>query len=71
METSNNQKWAIFSDYQASIRAIAQQNPKHLLVKTIQTIIQLQTQNKEICFCKVSSQKSPTISRLPYNLDTP
>ena len=56
IETSNNKRWTIFSDSQASIKAIAQQNPKHPLVKTIQTImIQLQTKNKEICFCKVPS----------------
>ena len=56
IETSNNQKWTIFTDSQASIKAIAQQNPKHTLIKTIQTImIQLQAQNKEICFCKVPS----------------
>ena len=56
METSNEQRWTLFSDSQASIMAITQQNPKHPLVKSIQAImISLQTQKKEICFCKVPS----------------
>ena len=36
--------------------AVTQQNPKHPLVRSIQTImIRLQTLNKEICFCRVPS----------------
>ena len=56
IEQSNNQEWTVFSDSQASMMAIAQQNPKHPLVRSIQTtLIRLQSLNKEICFCKVPS----------------
>ena len=56
IENSNSLKWTIFSDSQASILAVAQQNPKHPLVRSIQAAMtRLQTLNKEICFCKVPS----------------
>ena len=56
IETSIHLSWTIFTDSQSSIQAIDQQNPRHPLVRSIQTIlIQLQDQHKKICFCKVPS----------------
>ena len=51
IETSIYLSWTIFTDSQSSIKAIAQQKPRHPLVRAIQTLlIQLQDQQKKICF---------------------
>ena len=56
IENSTNLGWTVFSDSQASIQAISQQNPKHPLVQSIQTILsRLHNQHKNISFCKVPS----------------
>ena len=56
IQTSIYLKWTIFSDSQSSIEAISQQKPKHPLVQSIQTVLsRLQSQQKEITFCKVPS----------------
>ena len=48
--------WTIFSDSQAAIQAVAHPNPKHPLVRSIQSLlIELQNLNKKITFCKVPS----------------
>ena len=48
--------WTVFSDSQAAIQAIAHPNPKHPLVRSIQSLlIELQNLNKKISFCKVPS----------------
>ena len=48
--------WTVFSNSQAAIQAIANPNPKHPLVRSIQSLlIELQNQNKKISFCKVTS----------------
>ena len=56
IENSEHLNWTIFSDSQASLQAIAQLNPKHPLVKTIQASLSTQqNQRKHITFCKVPS----------------
>ena len=56
IENSTYLDWTVFSDSQASIQAISQQNPKHPLVQSIQTILfRLHNQQKNISFCKVPS----------------
>ena len=56
IENSTPIRWTIFTDSQASLQAIAQQNPQHPLIKSIQTLlIQLQDQQKKVYFCKVPS----------------
>ena len=56
IENSIHTRWTIFTDSQASLQAIAQQNSQHPLIKSIQILlIQLQDQQKRISFCKVPS----------------
>ena len=56
IEESVHLNWTIFTDSQSSLQAITQLNPKHPLIKVIQTkLIQLQLEQKKICFCKIPS----------------
>ena len=56
IEDAVHLSWTIFSDSQSSIQAITQLNPKHPIIRTIQTkLIYLQHQQKKICFCKIPS----------------
>ena len=56
IESSTDLNWTVFSDSQASLQAISQQNPKHPLVQSIQAALyRLHNQKKKISFCKVPS----------------
>lgn len=56
IENSINLRWTIFTDSQSSIQAISQQNPKHPLVQSIQTVLsRLHNRQRKITLCKVPS----------------
>ena len=56
IENSVCLSWTIFSDFRSSIQAVAQQDLKYPIVKTIQvTLSKLQNQHKIASFCKIPS----------------
>ena len=76
IETSEDQKWTIFSDSKSSLEAIEAYNPTHPIVKSIQLQINnLHGQGKTIVLCKVpahvnitGNEKADQAAKLSINL---